>query len=339
MVQSLFLIALASCYQQAGAITDVGSTPYHLIQPVLKRLNAKQLALLEENSPSLTPESDELWAILTEKDFADRPLGGRLKILGQGNSEMPNKDLYMQYAQDRERFLESSAHRLRRITEKLQREKSKNSIVPIQGIIAEPVMRRRTFMGPRPVKPASKYSNNSIMGKAYKDVQNRLLMFGSSKPSDTYSVFQNARTPAPRAAMPSQKYLVPKPPNSGMKNNVQRPWTLPLGQGIFLVPVPPEVSTAPTTMNRTCSKDRIQTLRESRAVCDAQEAPQIRDSRKRKPQSPLLDSRRRPQRPRRMGLLPNRTSLTNHEGVDHQNEAKSLVDSSYLKTIKSSIFY
>lgn len=331
MVQSLFLIALASCYQQAGAITDVGSTPYHLIQPVLKRLNAKQLALLEENSPTLTPESDELWSSLIEKDFADRPLGGRRNILGHGNSQMPNRDLYMQYAQDRERFLESSAHRLRRITEKLQKEKSKNSIVPIHGIIAEPVMRRRTFMGPRPVKPASKYSNNSIMGKAYKDVQHRLLMFGGSKPSDPFSVFQNARSTAPNA-------FVKRPFNPVAKIDMQRPYTHSLGLGIYLAPNPTETTAAHSTIRK--SKDFCETPRESQPAGDSQHTPYTRETRKRKPQSPLLDSRRRPQRPKRMGLPPNRKHVMYSEGVDHQNKGKSLVDSSScLKAIKSSIFY
>lgn len=332
-------MALASCFQQAGAITDIGVTPYYLIRPVLKRLNAKQLALLEENSPNITPESDELWAILIEKDFADRPMGSRRNLLGDGNSRMPNKDLYMQYALDRERFLESSAHRLRRITEKLQREKSRNSIVPIQGIIAEPVMRRRTFEGPRPVRPASKYNNNSIMGKAYKDVQNRLLMFGGSKPSDSFSVFQNARTTASKA-MSFQKNLGQRPFNSLSKKHVQRPWTHSLSLKTSQVPALVKTTVAHSTMSQTNLRDLSKTSPESQSSRDIQEMTSLRETRKRKPQSPLLDSRRRPQRPKRVTLPQNGNSVAYKVGVDHQNQGEPLVDSSScIKAIKSSIFY
>lgn len=335
MVQSLFLIALASCYQQAGSITDVGSTPYHLILPVLKRLNSKQLAILEENSPELTPDTDEIWAALIEKDFSDRPLGNRHHMLNGTSSPMPNRDLYMQYLRDRERFLESSAERLRHHTQKLKREKSKNSIVPMQGFIAEPVIRRRALAVPRPMKPLCKYSNKSIMGKAMKDMQHRLLMFGGLK-HDPYAAFQSNRVSVAKPKLAQCPVLPTSRSTSESHSNNNRTWSLPTGQGIYLVNVPP-VNNSPTRQNNTSNSNNStgHTIRS-----EVTSSSSIQESRKRKTPAPLLDTRRKHLRSRRpthsldRGLTPKRKS------PDSQIREKSLVElSPYSKTIKSSIFH
>lgn len=351
MVQSLSLIALAACFQQASSITDVGATPYHLILPVLRRLNAKQLSLLEENSPDLTPDSDDLWALLIEKDFPDRPQSTRRNLLQAKPMRMPNKELYMQYSKDRENFLEGSAQRLRRITQKLQREKSKNSIVPINGIIAEPVIRRRTLAVPRPVKPASKYSNNSIMGKAFKDVQNRLLMFGPSKRHDPYAAFNTNRiVQRPKIGQrPPAQRPVPSPvPSTSVassnseSSNLQKQWSVPPGHGIYLLPPPPSISTVTSSNMKKCdSRESCRSPTESSATRPVPDTAYTREVRKRKAQSPLLESRRRTQRPKRLGLPGNRSLSPKNqsEGVDHQNKRDSLAElSTYPKSIRSSIF-
>lgn len=208
MVRSLFDIALHTCIQQAARISDVGNTPYHLVRPILKRLNAKQLATLEENSPSVTPESDELWLLLLEKDFPDRPLHAGLKArLLAGEKTMANKSLYNQYCDEREKFRATSAQRLRRMTEKIQKEKSKNSITPIKGIIREPIRRRvqhSRFGG----APAPRFDTKSILGKARRDMQHRLLMFGNSRPAE-----------------PPKKALPVRPPPQPTTLNLTRPNT------------------------------------------------------------------------------------------------------------------
>lgn len=361
MVQSLFLIALASCYQQASSITDIGSTPYHIIRPVLKRINAKQLSLLEENSPEITPASDEIWASLIEKDFSDRPLGGRPNVL-LTSGEMPNRERYLQYCQDRERFLEGSADRLRRLTEKFQREKTRNSIVPIKGIIAEPIVRRRTFTGPRPVRPALKYSSNSIMGKARRDVQHRLLMFGKQPVRDPYAAFQTLQTATQKPPSPnrvSQQKTLQRPPpiltqsssvqKSVSQTNILPSQTNPLrpgqtnplrsGQGIYLIPISPPKVSAPTKIIRSTSCDSYKPVGEIGESTETLESTAKREMRKRKPQSPLLDSRRKQIKPRRYGSPPSRPIGSKNDGVDRQNKDGSLADSPKRpKAIRSSIF-
>ncbi|GEQ68750.1 hypothetical protein JCM33374_g2418 [Metschnikowia sp. JCM 33374] len=201
-VPSLFHISQAVCIKQAPHITDVGDTPYHLISPILKRLNAKQLAHLEENSPSVMPHSDECWGALIEKDFPDRPYNpSKLRLLACGEqAQMPRKALYKQYSGEREAFLATSADRLRKMTEKLRKEKSKNSITTVQGVLADPTIRRRV---PRSFSSksynTSKPRPRSILGKAMRDVSHRSLMFGGGpKPYDPYKAFQAQNKPQAR---------------------------------------------------------------------------------------------------------------------------------------------
>ncbi|GAA5945544.1 hypothetical protein JCM10213_004202 [Rhodosporidiobolus nylandii] len=65
-----------------SAVTDIGDTPYSLIQSLLPLSSAAQLSLLEANSPHLVPHTNELWKALCVADFIDvRKLveDGRLK--------------------------------------------------------------------------------------------------------------------------------------------------------------------------------------------------------------------------------------------------------------------
>lgn len=234
MVPSLKELALAVCVGQAGNIADVGNTPYNLVKPILKRLNAKQLATLEDNSPGITPESDEIWGLLIEKDFSDRPFlsGKKGQLLAGRPSEMPNKAVYQKYAQERDQFRDTSAKRLRKITERLQREKTKNSITPIEGIIREPIRRRRVSDRLRFERSTNNYKGRSILGKAMKDIQHRLLMFGGTKKTtyDPFSVFKpKPAPPAPRAPRSPQKnpaLPAPAPASAPLRSPQREPSSL-----------------------------------------------------------------------------------------------------------------
>lgn len=193
MVQSLFQLALATCVKNAGLIDDVGSTPYHLVRPVLRRLNAKQLSAVEVNSPLVTPETDELWQALIEKDFPDRPLPStnKRRLIADTSEKMPTKALYDQYVDEREQLRASSAQRLRNFNRKLQKEKSRNMIVPLKEIVREPVRRgiSRTYL------PMNRGASRprTIIGKAMRDIQHRLPMFGGRVKHDPYRVFEQRK--------------------------------------------------------------------------------------------------------------------------------------------------
>lgn len=241
MVPLLKAIALLACVQLAGRITDVGLTPYALVKPILKRMNLKQLSVLEANCPTVTPESDEIWGYLIEKDFPDRPIhsGTQQQLLVGEHSDMPNRALYHRYQEERDLFRASSAQRLRKMTEKLQKEKSKNSITPIPSILrTTPIRRsytdsltRRSYNDPR-------VSLKTILGKAMRDIQQRKLMFGAQKKPqyDPYAAFQS-KSVSPPPSQPRLRLLHqkgPESPKSAKRHINKRP-----------DPAPSQLSTAP----------------------------------------------------------------------------------------------
>lgn len=221
-VLSLVEIATNKCIQHVAKLEDVGATPFHLLIPVLRKMNAKQLGQIEELSPQITPESDELWTNLVKKEFPDRPILanniGSTKNKSKRSSmvatavagrpllfcNMPMKSLYFKYSDERESFREDSAERLRKITQRLKREKSANSIVSVPELLRDPTVRRQRHDG------GSGYSHsygpkNSILNKARKEIRNRSLMFPNYaqkvKKYDPYDAFKQKNssciTPGP----------------------------------------------------------------------------------------------------------------------------------------------
>ncbi|ODV80383.1 uncharacterized protein CANTADRAFT_49873, partial [Suhomyces tanzawaensis NRRL Y-17324] len=174
---SLAELATNKIIQNIGKINDIGATPFHLLAPVLERMNAKQLNQIESTSPQIVPESDKLWRILIEKDFPNRPLPTKKAV---ETEVMPNRAAYHKYLEDRESFRNDLARRLRRITEKLKLEKSANKIVKVQELLKDPTVKRKNWSGspggfPRFNTPAIR--GNSILSKARRDLQNRSMMF------------------------------------------------------------------------------------------------------------------------------------------------------------------
>lgn len=238
MVALLKAIALNACVQLAGRISDVGLTPYSLIKPVLKRMNLKQLATVEDNLPTITPESDEVWGMFIEKDFPDRPVPGFRQDLVVGETDMPNKALYLRYMEERDTFRATLAQRLRKMTERLQKEKSKNSITPIPSIIRNTPI-RRNYLGrsgqTRNYNTDPKFSSKTILGKAMRDMQLRKLMFGLLiKPTyDMYSEFKGPRAPRKPQKTPQMPRLrllhqseggnSPEKANSSTESPAKRP--------------------------------------------------------------------------------------------------------------------
>lgn len=264
MVPLLKDISLLACVQLAGRITDVGLTPYALIKPVLRRMNLKQLAMVEANSPTVTPESDEIWGLLIERDFPDRPIhtGAKQELLVGEQTDMPNKALYQRYMEERDTFRASSAQRLRKMTEKLRKEKSKNSITPIPSIIRNTPIRQRNYNS----DPLPKFSSKSILGKAMKDIQLRKLMFGGQrKPAyDPYAVFKRKQASpppqAPRLRLLHQKepersvrdpnavgeaLLPPRPPSQASTMSLPRKRPAPAGIFVPKKKMPPRAPRIP----------------------------------------------------------------------------------------------
>lgn len=192
-VPSLVQIARAKLMHNVSYIDDTGPTPFRLLEPVLQRMNAKQLQRIEATSPQIMPESDALWLKLIEKDFPTRPL--TIKIVSAHS--MPHKDLYDKYVHDRESFRQDSTKRLRKINERLKLEKLANQIVKVQELLKDPTVRRRPIRTPSSYSYSRTLPKNSILGKARRDLQGRLLMFttGSTKKYDAFDAFKAVKLP------------------------------------------------------------------------------------------------------------------------------------------------
>jgi elongin-A len=186
-VRRLTDIARNKIIQHVGAISDVGITPFHLLQPILVRMNAKQLGSIEALSPQLIPHTDPIWKQLVAKDFPSRLDSLPLDL---ASKPMPYKALYTSYSIDRDNFKRDSVERLRSMNARIKSEKSVNKVVVVSGLLREPVIRRRKPTNQRlnyyPGKP------NSILSKAKRDLQLRPALFGHCPQKyDPYAVFNN----------------------------------------------------------------------------------------------------------------------------------------------------
>ncbi|KAI1499187.1 RNA polymerase II transcription factor SIII subunit A-domain-containing protein [Biscogniauxia marginata] len=70
MVKSLLQLCTAVCIKNIKEITDIGSTPYSVLRPILLKVdNATQLRQLEVASPHLEGDDAECWIRLIARDF------------------------------------------------------------------------------------------------------------------------------------------------------------------------------------------------------------------------------------------------------------------------------
>ncbi|CAK9438490.1 uncharacterized protein LODBEIA_P27140 [Lodderomyces beijingensis] len=119
-------------------LQDVGTTPYHLLEPVLSAMSAKQLDQLEKLSRQLMPHTDGIWKQLIQKDFPDRVVDAPL-VHGP---EMPYKSLYYRYIEQRDEFRKDSAKRLRHLQQSYMKEKSKNKVITVNEVLRDPSRKR-----------------------------------------------------------------------------------------------------------------------------------------------------------------------------------------------------
>ncbi|CAX44615.1 conserved hypothetical protein [Candida dubliniensis CD36] len=217
---SLVDISLLKIKKHIHSLTDIGTTPYHLLEPVLQQIPAKQLNELELNCQQLLPYSDKLWMKLIQKDFPDRPtpppsssstttpIKLNPKIKAFCGLDMPYKSLYYKYCQDRDEFRKDSAKRLRHANKSLERQKSKNKIVAIDEVLRDPTIKSRRFYDLPSYTTNTRRSygimgnKNSILEKAKRDTMiNRTLIFGNANanrhlnsydPFDAFKVDKNS---------------------------------------------------------------------------------------------------------------------------------------------------
>ncbi|POW00894.1 hypothetical protein PSTT_12830 [Puccinia striiformis] len=73
MLTSVYVPAPIVLTAHSGGLVEVGNCPYRLIRPVLVACQPDQLAHIEDCSPHLMLDSDEIWKIHLARDFPNEP--------------------------------------------------------------------------------------------------------------------------------------------------------------------------------------------------------------------------------------------------------------------------
>ncbi|QPG72935.1 hypothetical protein FOA43_000239 [Brettanomyces nanus] len=127
-------LARLRCLQNSHLINDIGCTPYHLIEPILKKKTAKSLHIIEEHSPQILPYSDPLWRSLIQRDFFDRPLE-QYQVKNGKRSSVPARDLYEKYAEERELQRKQATMTFKQLTRTLNMRKNKRKVKTLDHVI------------------------------------------------------------------------------------------------------------------------------------------------------------------------------------------------------------
>ncbi|VEU23789.1 DEKNAAC104940 [Brettanomyces naardenensis] len=142
-VLSLVHLARLKCIQNAHIINEIGCTPYHLIEPVLRKKTAKSLKLIEQQSPQIIPYSGPLWQSFIARDFSDRPLE-QFQVRGGKRCRIPARELYEKYLEERDRQRRQAAVTLKQLTRNLTLQKNKHKVKTLDHVIL-PIRGGRKF--------------------------------------------------------------------------------------------------------------------------------------------------------------------------------------------------
>ena len=130
-VLSLSHIARLKCINCAHLIDDIGTAPYHLIEPILMKKTAKSLKQMEIKSPQIIPESEKLWETLLKRDFPDRPLIQFSNLNNGERIKMLSRNIYDKYLNEREIQRKNAVGNLKQLNQKLMALKNKNKVIAI----------------------------------------------------------------------------------------------------------------------------------------------------------------------------------------------------------------
>ena len=119
---TLRTLALRLCIVNANNFESFGDLPFILVQPILEACTATRLAYLEDQSPHLRPDTQEIWRRLVSERF---------KTQFERRDGEDWRDVYQRLKLDESERLENAAARLRAKSGKLQEEKMAKQIVVI----------------------------------------------------------------------------------------------------------------------------------------------------------------------------------------------------------------
>ena len=121
-IPTLRTLALRLCIINANNFVSLGDLPFILVQPILQACSATQLALLEDQSPHLRQDTQDIWHRLVSERF-------RVQFEIEENEDW--RDVYERLKFDENERLKNATARLRAKNGKIMEEKMAKQIVII----------------------------------------------------------------------------------------------------------------------------------------------------------------------------------------------------------------
>ncbi|KAF6011570.1 hypothetical protein HII13_002034 [Brettanomyces bruxellensis] len=175
---SLVFLATLKCIENVHLITDVGTTPYHLVEPVLKKKTAKALRQIELKSPHLVSQSDPIWQSLIAREFPNRPLVVEQMSSGR-KVRVPSRQLYEKYAREKEEQQKEATRTFKQLTRLMNKEKEKHKVKTIDhAMLPKRGMRLLGTSAPKPVFKSRLLEKARHQNK----MRNRYLLSAIKKP-------------------------------------------------------------------------------------------------------------------------------------------------------------
>lgn len=195
-ILSLTHIARLKCINNAHLINDIGTTPYHLIEPVLMKKTAKSLKQMESQSPQIIKDSEELWKNLLRRDFPDRPIS---------QLDSTSRNLYDKYSMERDDQRRNAVGNLKMITKKLNDMKNKNKVKSINKVLP-PVKKSRSIGSATITTPTTQVFKSSLLQKAR--VANKQRVRNFIQPKTTMNQISKPKPkPKPNFIQPSNTWV------------------------------------------------------------------------------------------------------------------------------------
>lgn len=208
-VPTLRSLALRICIKNANNFVSLGDLAFTLVQPILQECSATQLARLEDQSPHLRPDTQEIWLQL---------VSGRFSGYSEKRDDEDWRDVYQRLKLDEIERLKNATARLRAKNGKIREEKMAKQIVvidpkkiPVSGNHrkrSNPFAGNPAFVSKLTIVNGSpQRKKNSLIEKARKDTSSTKMnyaappRFATTRPTGvttpTLSTVKMRREPAP----------------------------------------------------------------------------------------------------------------------------------------------
>ncbi|KNZ79340.1 Elongin-A [Termitomyces sp. J132] len=171
-VPTLVQLCQRVCASSIDSISGLGDElRYRLVRPILERCNAEQLLRLEENSPHLENDTQDIWKRLCHEDFS---LAIERYSMGSEDNPRSWKDHYFFLREAEARRLEEASAKLRN-QRLVAEERKKEREVKITDRLPPPKRQRTGGWGSSPAPKSLFQKTRSDASKLQKNLFNRIV--------------------------------------------------------------------------------------------------------------------------------------------------------------------